>query len=108
MYFDISKLPFKWESEPGKPKRPDNVEWVPPPSPSPAIQSAQLTREQKKQKIREELRLSRHRSGSPLMPVEGSGDQKIKEEMDQWLPKDMDCIPIQVLKEVPLVIIDED
>lgn len=70
-YRDQGRVPFQWESEPGKPKSPDNVEWVPPPSPSPAMQSAQLTREQKKQKIREELRLSRHRSGSSLMPVEG-------------------------------------
>ncbi|KAJ3696480.1 hypothetical protein LUZ61_000185 [Rhynchospora tenuis] len=66
------QVPFEWESEPGKPKNPADVDWVPPPSPSPAMQSAQLTRQQKKQKKREEkLQLSRHRSGSSLTPVEG-------------------------------------
>jgi Protein of unknown function (DUF688) len=71
-YQDQGRIPFEWESEPGKPKNPANVEWIPPPSPSPAMQSAQLTRQQKKQRIREQkLQLSRQRSGSPLMLVEG-------------------------------------
>lgn len=71
-YRDQGRIPFEWESEPGKPKNAADIEWIPPPSPSPAMQSAQLTRQHKKQRMREErLHLSRHTSGSPLMPLEG-------------------------------------